>query len=81
MHFHYLFNLAAYYDGDWKLGLPHGFGKLIYDDGSLYEGCFNNGQAECKLALFIRPDGTFYKGEVKYNKANGYGEMIHPKNS
>ncbi len=36
LHFHYLFELAAYYDGDWKSGLPHGYGRLIYDDGSMY---------------------------------------------
>jgi len=42
---YYLFNYAAYYDGEWKNGLPHGQGKLIYDDGSMYEGCFKQGHA------------------------------------
>lgn len=41
----YLFAYAAYYDGEWKNGLPHGSGRLIYDDGSIYEGCFKEGSA------------------------------------
>lgn len=41
----YLFAYAAYYDGEWKNGLPHGTGRLIYDDGSIYEGCFKDGSA------------------------------------
>jgi hypothetical protein len=29
--------------------------------------------AECKQALFIREDGSFYRGSIRNNKANGYG--------
>jgi hypothetical protein len=71
----YLFSYAAYYDGEWNNGLPNGFGRLIYDDGSVYEGCFENGCAECKDALFVKNNGTFYKGEVKGSKANGFGTL------
>lgn len=70
---YYLFDYAAYYEGDWKNGRPHGFGRIIYDDGSLYEGCFRDGIAECRQALFIKDDSTFYRGMIKHNKANGYG--------
>lgn len=51
---------------------------MIYDDGSLYEGCFNKGIAQCEKALFIKNGNTFYKGQIKNNKANGEGELITP---
>lgn len=70
---YYLFSYSAYYDGEWKHGVPHGFGRIIYDDGSLYEGCFKYGVANCTNALFIRKDGTFYRGQIMNNKANGEG--------
>ena len=72
---YYLFQFAAYYEGDWRNGLPNGFGRIIYDDGSLYEGCFNNGVAECDQALFICGNGNYYRGRIKNNMANGYGEL------
>lgn len=71
MGWYYLFNYVAYYEGEWQNGLPHGAGRLIYDDGSIYEGCFREGSAECRRALFIRENGNYYKGEVKMNKAEG----------
>ena len=72
---YYLFQYAAYYDGEWENGLPHGFGRLIYDDGSIYEGCFFYGTAECRDALFVKNNGSFYKGAIKSNKANGFGVL------
>jgi hypothetical protein len=53
LELYYLFKYAAYYLGEWKHGVPHGNGKLVYDDGSLYEGCFKQGLADCKNAIFI----------------------------
>jgi len=70
---YYLFDFAAYYEGEWKDGLPHGFGRIIYDDGSMYEGCFSHGVAQCQHALFIKHNGSFYRGSIKGNKAQGYG--------
>jgi len=52
---------------------------VIYDDGSIYEGCFNNGIAQCDQALFVRKDGSFYRGQIRNNKANGNGELSTPK--
>ena len=79
LELYYLFNYSAYYEGEWKNGLPHGFGRVIYDDGSLYEGCFNRGIAHCNQALFIRKDSSFYRGQIRQNKANGEGELSTPK--
>lgn len=31
--------------------------------------------AECQQALFVREDGSFYRGRIRGNKANGYGEL------
>lgn len=36
LELYYLFTYSAYYEGEWKNGLPNGFGRVIYDDGSLY---------------------------------------------
>ena len=76
---HYLFEFAAYYEGEWKNGLPHGYGRIIYDDGSLYEGCFKQGTAECRNGLYIKEDGSYYKGEIYMNKAHGKGAFISDK--
>lgn len=46
---------------------------MIYDDGSLYFGCFNEGIANCTQALFVFHNGSFYQGLIKNNKANGLG--------
>ena len=76
---YYIYSYSGYYEGEWKNGRPHGYGRLVYDDGSLYEGCFRNGAADCKDALFVKDATTFYKGAIRNNKANGYGELATPK--
>ena len=55
--------------------MPHGQGKLTYDDGAIYEGCFKNGYAYCQCGIFINSNGTFYRGQIKENKAEGSGEL------
>jgi hypothetical protein len=32
----YIPKFNAYYEGDWKMGFPHGQGKLYFKDGTLY---------------------------------------------
>lgn len=70
---HYLFHYAAYYDGEWKNGLPHGQGIIIYDNGAVYEGCFKNGAAQCSHAIFVKENGGYFVGQVNKNRANGWG--------
>lgn len=52
---------------------------MIYDDGSIYEGCFQRGVANCSQALFIKYNGSFYRGAIRENKANGYGDLSTAK--
>ena len=30
------------YEGEWQKGIQHGFGKMIYSDGTYKEGYFEN---------------------------------------
>ena len=30
------------YDGEWKAGIQHGYGKMFFPDGSIKEGEFEN---------------------------------------
>jgi hypothetical protein len=39
--------LTYTYEGPWHNGKPNGFGKETYDDGSSFEGFFENGQKHC----------------------------------
>ncbi|PNJ47858.1 MORN1 isoform 12, partial [Pongo abelii] len=32
------------YEGEWKAGRKHGHGKLLFQDGSYYEGAFVDGE-------------------------------------
>jgi hypothetical protein len=69
----YIFNWNAYYDGEWKDGLPHGQGRLYYDCGSLYEGPLNKGVIDGEHGLYIFPNGSYYKGAFRNDAAHGNG--------
>ena len=72
---YYVFHLFAYYDGEWLNGNLNGLGTLYYDNGALLEGIFKDGIMDCHKALFIFPDGSFYKGSIKGEQANGHGVL------
>ena len=44
--------------------IPHGEGRIVWSDGSIYEGKFEKGIADGKGRL-IGPDGTVYQGDFK----------------
>lgn len=71
----YLFESNAYYEGEWQDALPHGQGRMQFDSGALYEGGFNRGLFESELALYIFPDGSYYKGSFFAGKAEGKGHL------
>ena len=54
---------GAIYLGDWHIntGLRHGFGRLIWPDGSLYEGEWISDQAS-GIGRLIHSDGDVYEG-------------------
>jgi len=33
---------GSIYQGEWKQGIQHGFGKMVFPDGSVKEGRFEN---------------------------------------
>ncbi|MDD2840613.1 MAG: hypothetical protein PHY80_05905 [Rickettsiales bacterium] len=42
--------------------LPEGFGIAIFDDGTYYQGEFQDGQAYDDEAVIVFPNGGYYKG-------------------
>ena len=61
-------------------GAPHGFGKMIYADGNIYEGNWLNGKRSEKGRLTLTT-GTIYEGEWADNKRNGQGEITYGESS
>ena len=57
------------YQGDFKNGKMHE-GKLIYQNGNIYEGNFLNGKMNGQGKM-IYVDGREYTGEFKDNKMHG----------
>ena len=56
------------YSGELTNGLPNGYGKAIYNDGSIYEGNFSNGLRHGKGKMTY-PDGHTYTGVYEKNAA------------
>ena len=54
--------------GQWKDGLPHGYGKLVYQDGSIYTGYFENGVPHGQ-GRFISSQGWYYEGDIEKEQA------------
>ena len=66
------------YWGQWTEDLKTrmGKGRLVWLDGSLYEGQWTNGQSH-GIGRLIHADGDIYVGEWRNNKANGQGKYLH----
>ncbi|KAF7216143.1 alsin isoform X1 [Nothobranchius furzeri] len=65
------------YQGQWREGKIHGFGKYKYASGEVYEGCFCDGQrhgygmqSSGKLA---RTSSSVFIGNWVHDKKEGYG--------
>jgi hypothetical protein len=58
------------YDGEWKDSKFHGFGKLFYNDGSLYEGNFEKDNADDNTgkARFTYKEGDYFLSKWKDGK-------------
>jgi hypothetical protein len=66
------------YEGSTKLGRPHGFGKMIYKDGSWYEGQWESGQRQGSgVFQFPASNDTYksYQGDWKQDKMHGSGTL------
>jgi hypothetical protein len=67
-------NAGMIYDAnsEWNDGMPHGWGKLIYPDGSCYSGTFIKGVPSGQ-GRFISSQGWFYEGDLFKEQAQGKG--------
>ena len=72
----YKFQDGETYEGQFKDGLRHGFGKQIWPDGSIYEGFWENDQCNGKGRL-INAEGHVYFGDWVNDKADGNGIFKH----
>ncbi|XP_027454540.2 MORN repeat-containing protein 1 isoform X5 [Zalophus californianus] len=73
------------YEGEWKGGKKHGQGKLLFKDGSYYEGKFVDGEITgegCRLwassghGHLVDRDGQAYWGSFHENKRHSRGHMV-----
>ena len=55
-------------------------GKLIYSDGSKFEGEFKDGEKHGQ-GKYISPNGSKYEGEYKDSKYHGQGKFTSPDGS
>ena len=61
------------YEGSFRRGMRHGFGKLVLANGSIYEGQFVNDKCH-GVGLLATCDGNVYYGEWVDDSTQGYGE-------
>ncbi|CAL1582800.1 unnamed protein product [Knipowitschia caucasica] len=70
-------NKADCYQGQWKDGQIHGFGKYKYAAGEVYEGCFFEGQRHgygmLSSGRLARSSSSVFIGQWDHNKKAGYG--------
>ncbi|XP_066126751.1 MORN repeat-containing protein 1 isoform X1 [Saccopteryx bilineata] len=63
------------YEGEWKGGKTHGHGKLLFKDGSYYEGEFVNGEIMGEGCRLWAATGNIYSGQFVLGEPQGYGVM------
>ncbi|KAM4015161.1 MORN repeat-containing protein 1 [Anomaloglossus baeobatrachus] len=63
------------YEGEWKSGKKHGHGKLLFRDGSYYEGEFVRGEITGNGLRYWAARGNMYSGEFQDGELHGHGVM------
>uniref|UniRef100_A0A671WNC9 Alsin Rho guanine nucleotide exchange factor ALS2 n=1 Tax=Sparus aurata TaxID=8175 RepID=A0A671WNC9_SPAAU len=65
------------YQGHWKDGKIHGFGKYKYASGEVYEGCFSDGQRHgygmLSSGKLAKKSSSVFIGHWVHDKKTGYG--------
>ncbi|KAM6434432.1 MORN repeat-containing protein 1 isoform 2-T2 [Liasis olivaceus] len=61
------------YEGQWKRGKKHGHGKLLFKDGSYYEGEFANGEIVGHGLRYWASTGNTYSGQFLCGELHGHG--------
>eukprot|EP00072_Mus_musculus_P074168 XP_017175931.1 PREDICTED: MORN repeat-containing protein 1 isoform X7 [Mus musculus] len=63
------------YEGEWKGGKKHGHGKLLFKDGSYYEGEFVDGEITGEGCQHWAWSGNTYSGQFVLGEPQGHGVM------
>ncbi|XP_059199040.1 alsin-like isoform X2 [Centropristis striata] len=70
-------NRADSYQGQWKDGKIHGFGKYKYASGEVYEGCFCDGQRHgygmLSSGKLAKKSSSVFIGQWVHDRKTGYG--------
>lgn len=69
---------SCYYKGETNAdGIPHGKGKMIYNNGNILEGTFVNGvgEGDNKNSTFTYANGDLYFGPIRNDLPNGHGKI------
>ncbi|XP_021354202.1 MORN repeat-containing protein 1-like isoform X3 [Mizuhopecten yessoensis] len=69
------------YEGQWRNGKKHGHGKLQMQDGSYYEGTFNDGEINGHGFRYFSTTGCKYTGQFHKGELHGTGKMIYTDGS
>ena len=78
VHRVHTYKTGAVFTGQWKGGLRHGKGTMVWPDNARYEGDWQYNMA-CGKGKFFHTDGDIYDGEWLNNKANGHGVYTNVK--
>ncbi|KAI7725026.1 hypothetical protein M8C21_029797 [Ambrosia artemisiifolia] len=74
----YVWTNGCRYEGEWRRGMWHGYGKLDWpNSGAYYEGEFSGGYME-GTGTYIRADKLVYKGRWRLNRKHGLGYQTFP---
>jgi hypothetical protein len=73
----HVFKFSLGYTGDEIDGKPHGHGILVYDNGDIYEGDFENGipHGKGKKEFFEHKDIDYYDGDWVNGSMTGSGKI------
>lgn len=66
----------SYFDGEWKNGRRHGFGKAVMEDGTIYTGEFRDGKRHGR-GKKTWPDGRVFIGDWKFGMYDGEGKYTN----
>ncbi|XP_066493500.1 MORN repeat-containing protein 1 [Tiliqua scincoides] len=61
------------YEGEWQQGKKHGYGKLLFKDGSYYEGEFADGEITGNGLRYWASTGNTYSGQFLFGELHGHG--------
>lgn len=74
------YTLMGKYTGDWKDGLKHGYGVLLYANGNKYEGEWVYGKRQGKGVYWVQEKRILrkqYAGDWHHDMRHGSGTFFH----